>query len=70
MRNEIRKALRSACTENFDSRTGEINFTGLAESAAINLDHPEWLDDDTHEIWDLAIVIGEAFQKRNNAGER
>lgn len=34
--------------------------TQLAEATAIALGHDEWLDDETHWIWDLALSwIGE-----------
>lgn len=36
------------------------NATSLAEDAAHNAlddDHDEWLDDETHWVWDLAIEV-------------
>lgn len=29
--------------------------TGLAERVAHELDHDEWLDDETHWIWEIAM---------------
>ena len=37
---------------------GEVNCTRLAENAAWEFDHDEWLDDETHWVWDLAVDIG------------
>jgi hypothetical protein len=37
----------------------DATATTLAESAANTLGHDEWLDDETHWIWDLALEIGE-----------
>ena len=37
----------------------DATATTLAESAANTLGHDEWLDDETHWIWDLAIEIGD-----------
>jgi len=40
-----------------DRRSGEINATLLAENAAHAFDHDEWLDDETHYVWELALEI-------------
>lgn len=37
---------------------GEVNCTHLAENTAWALNRDEWLDDETHWIWDMAV--GEA----------
>lgn len=42
-----------------DRITREPQFTQLAEAAADAFEAWEWLDDETHEVWDLAI---EAFE--------
>jgi hypothetical protein len=34
-------------------------YTELAESAAVYLDHDEWLDNPEHWIWDMALSIGD-----------
>ena len=39
-----------------------VTATELAEMAASALDHPEWLDDETHWVWEIAAnfaAIGE-----------
>ncbi len=42
----------------------EVNCTALATDAAINgFDHPEWLDDETHEVWDAAVEVAEWYEK-------
>ena len=33
------------------------DYTKIAEDCAIAMDHDEWLDDETHWIWDLALDI-------------
>jgi hypothetical protein len=33
----------------------DINPTVLAENAAHALEHDEWLDDETHWIWELSL---------------
>lgn len=40
-----------------------VNLTRLAEEAAFELGHDEWLDDETHDVWVLAITAAEAFAK-------
>lgn len=42
-----------------DRKTGEVNFTELAETAANHVGHNEWLDDPNHPIWDWAVEAGE-----------
>jgi hypothetical protein len=55
MANEIKEIRRYMKANLEDSRfDGEINMTHLAESCANDLDHSEWLDDETHIIWDVA----------------
>ena len=39
----------------YDPVTGEYNATLLAEHTAYEYNHPEWLDDDTHMVWDAAV---------------
>jgi len=33
----------------------ERNATHLAENAAVEFDHDEWLDDETHWVWEFAL---------------
>ena len=40
-----------------DRHTNEVNNTELAELAAGMLDSHAWLDDETHEIWELAVDL-------------
>jgi len=39
---------------------GSVNLTKLAEGAAHAFDHDEWLDDETHWVWDVAITAADA----------
>jgi hypothetical protein len=41
--------------------TPGITATKLAEDTAIFFNHPEWLDQETHSIWDLAADIVENY---------
>lgn len=36
-----------------------ISLTAMAEEIALELDHDEWLDDETHWIWDIVVDIEE-----------
>lgn len=46
----------------FDPATGEFNPTALAECAACDLGHSEWLDDDCHLLWDVAVDVAEELK--------
>jgi hypothetical protein len=35
------------------------DYTELAELAAHDLAHDEWLNDETHRVWDLAIEVSD-----------
>lgn len=49
-----------------DPTTGLADLTTMAEEAAFDLDHPEWLDDETHIVWDLAIKVAEKRRLTEN----
>ena len=51
-----------------DPKTGEVNTTELAENAAHEFDSDEWLDDDTHWVWDLAVKAAEWYQQQAAGG--
>jgi len=53
-----------------DGITGEVNLTKLAEECAIALGHTEWLDDETHPVWDWAIEVTDAGGYARNASAR
>ena len=38
-----------------DIQAGEPNYTALAEIAAWEFDHDEWLDDPDHGVWEWAL---------------
>ena len=42
-----------------DPETGEVSATYLAEEAAEHFGHPEWLDDEAHEVWEAAAVVAQ-----------
>lgn len=62
VRNFMRNELYDLDSEVWES-SGEVNYTRLAEEAAHYFDHDEWLDDETHWIWDLALQEGERAEK-------
>lgn len=37
--------------------------TELAENAAYDLGHEEWLDDETHQVWDCAYKVYSADKR-------
>lgn len=51
----------SASNAYHEKGTGEINATLLAESAAEHFNHREWLDDETHFVWDAAVEVAEGY---------
>lgn len=59
-----KKAMREACLDAYDHQTGDIDYTRLAEAGALSADHPEWLDDDIHPVWDWALTVGDAYVHR------
>ena len=66
MDQEITKWIRQWMIDNIrdyiDPFTDEVNNTALAEQAAIQLGQPEWLDDEQHVIWDLAVDVAGQIQ--------
>jgi len=58
---KIRAYMNHHVKDCVDNLTGEVNTTLLAEMTAVDLMHPEWLDDDRHIVWDLAIDIGDHY---------
>ena len=52
------KAYMLTCYEfSRDKQTGEIDCTLLAEDAADYFDSLDWLDDETHVVWDIAFDV-------------
>lgn len=52
----VAAAHQNACA-GYDARTGEANATVIAETVAHELGHSEWLDDETHPLWDVAAGV-------------
>lgn len=50
-----------------EALTDEPQYTELAEAAAHDFDHDDWLDDETHPVWDWAI---EAFDTTSTKRSR
>lgn len=64
------KAVRSWMIRNYrdciDNTCNEVNMTQLAENAAHHFDHDEWLDIETHWVWDLAFRISQLHDKERS----
>jgi len=45
------------CWVGYDKQTGETYATPIAESIAHDLGHDEWLDDETHPVWEIAAEV-------------
>lgn len=43
----------------------EANATQLAENVAHEMDHDEWLDDETHWIWDVVMDTATQWNKKH-----
>jgi hypothetical protein len=77
--NQIKKKMRHILTEDHETAAyngrlansygiGQVNFTLLAETVVDEMDLPwEWLDDETHFIWDLAIEVAERWEEEHDA---
>jgi len=53
----IEKFMEENYADFIDPKTGELDFTSLAEHCAQELGHDEWLDDETHFVWDAAVEV-------------
>lgn len=66
-KNKVKRYMQKEAQHVEDRRTGEVNTTQLAENAAHEFDHDEWLDDETHWVWDLAVDVVEWYEKQAGA---
>lgn len=67
-KSKVRNWMRSHAHEYEDKRTGEVNATELAEAAADEFGHKDvgdWLDDETHWVWDLAADAAEQHERQH-----
>jgi len=60
---QAKKLMRTLVSECVDRSCNEVNYTLLAENTAHALDRDEWLDDETHWIWELAVDVGNAHER-------
>jgi hypothetical protein len=60
---QIKAYMRTVVGDYVDRDTNEVNTTGLAEAAAHEAGHSEWLDDDQHIVWDCAVEVGTAHER-------
>lgn len=64
----VKAWMRQNVKDFVDPKTGEVNTTELAESAAQQFDKNDlggWLDDETHWVWDISVEVAESFEKSN-----
>ena len=45
-----------------DARLAKGNCTRLAEFVAEDLGHEEWLGEETHPVWDIAVDVMQAYE--------
>lgn len=57
----MQKALQEDNTDHWD-----VNTTQLAEDCAHAFEHDDWLDDDTHIVWDAAVAVTEWWEGLDN----
>lgn len=53
--NQIRSFMSRNYRDHIDPQTNELCCTTLAEACANALGHNEWLDDDGHIVWGIAV---------------
>lgn len=53
----VRRWMNTNWRQHVDRNTGEGGATELAEAAAYEFEHPDWLDDSDHWVWDLAAEV-------------
>lgn len=63
MRLDVRNWMLQHAHEHLDE-CGDVNTTRLAEEAAHEFEHDEWLDIETHEVWELALDAERALHAR------
>ena len=66
LKKQVRHYMAAVIQPHIDPLTDEVDATTLAVEAAVGLDHPEWLDDEQHFVWDLAVDVAEAYKGRDD----
>ena len=61
-RADLEAYLEEVVADHVDPLTGEVNTTALVEDAAHYYAREDWLDDDQHIVWDLAVDVAEAHE--------
>jgi hypothetical protein len=62
---QVVRYMRQNVEDSVDNQTGEVNATSLAEDAAHGLGQSDWLDDDTHPIFDIAVDVADEYERRH-----
>jgi hypothetical protein len=62
---KVKKWMKSMVDDHVDRKTDEVNTTSLAEGAAHEFDHDEWLDDSNHWVWDLSMSVGNDYEREH-----
>ena len=71
-RKEFEQIIATAKTHawmSYDHDTGECDATGLAENTAHALNHDEWLDEQTHPLWDIAADVAMNYEAEPDEDE-
>ena len=60
---QIRRWMDAALAEDTSTFVdcNEVQCTQLAEACAEALEHEEWLDDEQHPVWDVAVEVAEKW---------
>ena len=61
---QIVRTTKRLLPEFIDSMTDEVNATVLAEAVAAEYDEWEWLDSETHPLWDLCADLAIKYEEK------
>ena len=62
LKSKVKKYMKSVLSDYYDPQLLDINLTRLAEGTADHFNHDEWLDDESHWVWDLAVDAVEEIE--------
>ena len=60
---EMKRYMQTQVKFHRDPLTHEVSATLMAEEAADHFRHIDWLDDETHDIWQAAFEVSEEADK-------
>ncbi len=59
-RQQVKRWMQEHAHEHYDCDC--VGTTKLAEACADEFEHWEWLDDETHWIWEVAVEVADWFE--------